>query len=76
MAVGFSILLIAVGAILAFAIDRDFFSGFNLNIAGYVLIGVGILGLIVSLVTNAQRSRTQHTVVDERRQPPPPPAQY
>lgn len=78
MAIGFSIFLIAVGAILSFALGRDFIDALNVNIVGYILMGVGVLGLIMSLVINAQRSRTQHTVVDDRRQPPyqDPPARY
>lgn len=78
MAVGLSIFLIALGAVLAFALDRDFISVFNVQIVGYILMAVGIIGLIMSLVINSQRSRTQHTVVDDRRQPPlqDPPARY
>lgn len=76
MALGTSIFLIALGAVLAFALDRDVVSVVNVNIVGYILMGVGVIGLIMSLVLNSQRSRTQHTVRDERRQPPyqePPP---
>lgn len=77
MAVGLSIFLIAAGAVLAFALDRDFISVFNVQIVGYILMAVGVIGLIMSLVVNSQRSRTQHTVVDDRRQPPQePPARY
>lgn len=77
MAVGLSIFLIAVGAVLAFALNEDTISVFNIQIVGYILMVVGILGLIISLVVNMQRSRTQHTVVDQRRPPPQePPAAY
>lgn len=81
MAVGLSIFLIALGAVLSFALDRDFVSVFNVNVVGYILMAVGVIGLIMSLVVNSQRTRTQHrTVVDDNRQPPPPmqepPARY
>lgn len=80
MALGTSIFLIAVGAVLAWALDRDVVSVFNVNIVGYILMAVGILGLIMSLVINNQRRSTSHrTVVDDRRypqDPPPPPAAY
>ncbi len=79
MALGTSIFLIAVGAVLAFALDRDVVSVFNVNIIGYILMAVGVLGLILSLVIHNQRRSTSHrTVVDDRRYPqdPPPPAAY
>ncbi len=80
MALGTSIFLIAVGAVLAFALDRDVVSVFNVNIVGYILMAVGLLGLIMSLVINNQRRSTAHrTVIDDRRypqDPPPPPAAY
>lgn len=79
MALGTSIFLIAVGAVLAWALDRDVVSVFNVNIVGYILMAVGVLGLIISLVINNQRRSTAHrTVVDDRRYPqdPPPPAAY
>lgn len=77
MALGTSIFLIAVGAVLAFALDRDVVSVFNVNIIGYILMGVGVLGLILSFVINSQRSNTQHrTVIDDRRLPPDPPVGY
>ncbi len=77
MALGTSIFLIAVGAVLAWALDRDVVSVFNVNIVGYILMAVGVLGLIISLVINNQRRSTSHrTVVDDRRLPPEPPAAY
>ncbi|MGI8651620.1 MAG: DUF6458 family protein [Geodermatophilaceae bacterium] len=90
MALGTSIFLIALGGVLAFALDRDVISVVNVHIVGYILMAVGILGLIMSLVINSQRSRTQHTVVDDRRPiidnrrpivddrrlPPDPPVRY
>ena len=47
--IGTSILLIAVGAILKYAVTADV-SGFDIQTAGVVLILVGILGLILSIL--------------------------
>jgi hypothetical protein len=41
--------LIAVGAVLAWAVDVST-SGFNLNTVGYILLIVGIIGLLLSLI--------------------------
>jgi len=46
--VGLSILLIAIGAILKFAVSVNG-HGFNLQTIGVILIIVGIIGLLVSL---------------------------
>ncbi len=75
MALGTSIFLIALGAVLSFALDRDTVSVFNVNIVGYILMAVGILGLIISFVINNQRRSTSHrTIVDDRRYPEDPTA--
>jgi Domain of unknown function (DUF6458) len=49
MGTGVSILLIAVGAILRFAVSVTT-SGFNLHTIGWILIAVGVLGLVLSMV--------------------------
>lgn len=68
MFIGGSIFLLAVGAILSFAI-RDNINEVDLVQVGYILMGAGALGLIVSLIINGQNR--ERTVV-ERRDPPPP----
>ena len=50
MGVGTSILLIAVGAVLDFAITVNNTHGFNLHTIGLILIIVGAVGLLVSLM--------------------------
>ncbi|GAB3269274.1 hypothetical protein GCM10027449_03350 [Sinomonas notoginsengisoli] len=50
MGIGASIFLIAVGAILAFAITPGLIPYVDQTLVGYILIGVGVLGLIISLV--------------------------
>ena len=70
MGIGIGILLIVVGAILLWALNVNlpFFSDDTL---GIILIVAGILAVILSLVMNAQRSRSKH--VQENRYEGPPP---
>jgi hypothetical protein len=49
MGIGVSLILIAVGAVLAFAIDVST-SGFNIHTVGYILLVVGIVGALISLI--------------------------
>jgi Domain of unknown function (DUF6458) len=49
MGIGVSIFLIAVGAILAWAVHVNT-SGIDLNMVGVILLVVGILGLLLSLI--------------------------
>ncbi|MGW5361834.1 DUF6458 family protein [Actinopolymorpha pittospori] len=76
MGIGVSILLIAVGAILAFAVDYDI-SGLELSVIGWILLIVGVLGIILTLVIWGPRRRAATARVEERRvydDGPPPPA--
>jgi hypothetical protein len=51
MGLGVGILLIAVGAILAFAVNVDTAgTGVNLHTIGLILLAVGILGTLLSMV--------------------------
>jgi uncharacterized membrane protein len=54
--IGTSIFLIALGAILFFAVEVDI-SGLELSTVGVILMIVGILGLIISLFLLSQASR-------------------
>ena len=49
MGISLSIVLIAVGAILAWAVNAEV-SGIDLQTAGVILLVVGVVGLIASLV--------------------------
>jgi uncharacterized protein DUF6458 len=49
MGIGVGLILVAVGAILAWAVDVQT-SGFNVNSIGYILLVVGIIGIILSMV--------------------------
>ncbi len=49
-ALGVSLVLIAVGAVLAFAIDTSGVTGVNLQVIGLILVGVGSLGILMALL--------------------------
>lgn len=53
---GGSIALLALGAILAFAV-QDSLSGVDLVVVGYICMAAGALGIVLSLVVNGQRQR-------------------
>ncbi len=66
MGFGFSIFLIAVGAILTFAVEATV-QGLDLATVGIILMVVGALGLVLSLLMlDSFRSR-RSGVVEERR---------
>lgn len=56
--IGGSLLLIAVGAILKWAVTVNNPHGFNINTAGIILMIVGAVGLIVSAIFMMSRRRT------------------
>ena len=69
MGIGVSVFLIAVGAILAFAVDVAV-SGLDLATVGYILMIAGVIGLIWSLVIfSGGRGFGRRTVVDEYENP-------
>jgi hypothetical protein len=75
MTIGTSIVLIAIGAILKWAVTATI-SGFNIQTAGTVLLIVGIVGLILSLIYTFAWTRRETVAYDDartvRRRPPPP----
>jgi len=62
MYIGGSLVLLAVGAVLSFAV-QDRLSGVDLVMVGYIFMAVGVLGLLISLVVSGQ----QHGRVDPPR---------
>jgi Domain of unknown function (DUF6458) len=56
MGVGVSVALLAVGAILAFAVHATV-AGLDVHVVGWILMGARLLDLIVSLVMFAPRRR-------------------
>ena len=65
MGIGVSILLMAAGAIMTFAIEVENAEGFNINTIGIILMVAGAIGLVASLVIFGRRSRD--TIIEERR---------
>ena len=63
MRIGGSLVLIAVGAVLKWAVTYRT-SGVNLNNVGTILLIVGVVGLLLSLIVTATRRRTD--IVRER----------
>jgi Domain of unknown function (DUF6458) len=67
MGIGVSIFLIAVGAILAFAVNYDI-GGLDIHVVGYILMIVGVIGLIMTAFIFGPRNRAgSGGVVEERR---------
>jgi hypothetical protein len=60
MGYGLGVFLLALGLILAFAV-QDAISGVNLTMVGYILAAVGALAIVLTAFT-ANRSRGAHTV--------------
>ncbi len=66
MGIGASIFLIALGAILAFALNVDL-GGIDMNVIGWILMIVGVLGLIMTtLIWGRRRTVVAPAPVDER----------
>lgn len=67
MGIGASVFLLAVGAVLAFAVNATI-SGLDIAVVGYILMIAGVIGLIVSLIAaSSMRGRRDDVVVEERR---------
>jgi hypothetical protein len=58
MRIGASLFLIAVGAILRFAVTTRNSHGFNIATAGVILMIVGVVGLLISVIWLSSRRRT------------------
>ena len=71
MGIGTSLFLIAVGAILYFAVDATV-SGLEIQTVGLILMIIGVLGLVISffLLSTARRATTERTIVRDREPPP------
>jgi hypothetical protein len=65
MGIGSSLFLIAVGAILYFAIDADV-SGIEISTVGIILMVIGIIGLLISLFFLGEWRRRNRTVIEDR----------
>ena len=65
MGIGVGVLLIVVGAIVAFAVDKDL-DFVDSYVLGWILILGGILAIVLGFFMQAQKNRST-TVVEERR---------
>ena len=69
MGIGVSIFLLALGAILAFAVNATV-SGLDIAVIGYILMAAGALGIILFLAVFGPRKREavvrDETVVRDR----------
>jgi hypothetical protein len=65
MGIGSSLFLIAVGAILYFAVDADI-SGLEISTVGIILMVIGVIGLIITLFFLGGWRDRRRTVVEER----------
>lgn len=64
MGIGVSVFLIAVGAILTFAVTAEV-SGVDISTVGVILMIVGAIGLLATLVIFGGRRTTRETVVHD-----------
>ena len=74
MGLGASLILIALGAILAFAVNAEV-SGLDVQTIGWILLVVGIIGAILSMLFWSSwggwgRARRDTVVYDDRYPPP------
>ena len=65
MGIGTSLFLIAVGAILYFAVDASI-SGLEIATVGIILMVIGVIGLVISLFFLASWRSRRGAVVEER----------
>ncbi len=72
MGLGVGIFLAAIGAVLAFAVNADV-SGVNIHTIGWILLIVGIIGIVLSMIFWSSwagpgyfAGRRRTTYVDER----------
>ncbi len=64
MGIGVSVFLIAIGAILAFAVNVAV-SGLDLSTVGWILMAAGTIGLLVALIMMNGWRGTRTAVVDD-----------
>ena len=71
MQIGTSIVLIAVGAVLKYAVTASL-SWINIQTVGLIMMIAGIVGLVISLLYMALWADRTHPARDPRLDPPPP----
>ena len=63
MSLGVGVFLLALGAILTFAVHASV-SGLDLAVVGWVLMGAGLLGVVLELMLFAPRRRVATTYAE------------
>ncbi|MFI7022270.1 MULTISPECIES: DUF6458 family protein [unclassified Micromonospora] len=78
MGIGTSVFLLALGAILAFAVNASI-GGLDLDVVGWILMAAGVLGLIMTTLVWGRRRQVvtteqpaEYRRVEERRDVAPP----
>ena len=66
MTIGTSLFLIAVGAILKYAVTATV-AGIDVHTAGLILMVVGVVGLVIGLFLMTQTTRAERPSVDDPR---------
>jgi uncharacterized membrane protein len=66
MTIGTSLFLIAVGAILKYAVTATV-AGIDVHTAGLILMVVGVVGLVIGLFLITQTTRAERPFVDDPR---------
>ena len=64
MRLGTAIVLLALGAILTFAVDVSV-SGLNLHVVGWILMIVGAIGIVLELALWGPRQRSRRVVTTD-----------
>ncbi|MBA2323599.1 MAG: hypothetical protein H0V92_06155 [Pseudonocardiales bacterium] len=66
MGIGASVFLLALGAILAFAVDYSV-NGLDINVIGFILMVAGAVGLLMTTLVFGRRDTVGGGVVTEER---------
>lgn len=64
MGIGISVVLMAAGAVLAFAVEQQNSNGFDIEAIGVILMVVGAIGLVTTMFVFGPRTR--RTVIEDR----------
>ncbi len=66
MVIGLGIVLVVAGLILVFDVLNFDTSAVDTETLGWILLVAGVLAIIISLIVNAQRTRSTQVVEDRR----------
>ena len=72
MGIGVGIVLIVIGLILVLGVVNFDTGWVDETTLGWILLIAGVVGIILGLIMNQQRTRRTHTVEERRYDDPPP----